>query len=144
LVDLLNRAVRASGQSDGELGTVLNALGAASFEAGDLPGAVSLLQRAEAVLSGTERAQALYYHSRALVALGQHALALSMAKGALDGGGGAFEYQWQLARCLAANGHSEAARFAYESLRASLPPDHPYRPLVEQALEAISGPGAAP
>ena len=61
-----------------------------------------------------------------------------MAKAAQDGEGGAVEYQWQLARCLGAGGHAEAARFAFESLLGMLAPDHPYRALVERDRQALA------
>jgi tetratricopeptide (TPR) repeat protein len=138
LVDMLGDALRDSGLPNAAMGPALQALGAAQFETGNLRGADETLRAAEAALPAGELAQPWYYHARTLAALGQHEAALAMAKAAQDGDGGAVEYQWQLARCLAAGGHAEAARFAFDSLLGTLAPDHPYRALVDHDRQALA------
>jgi O-antigen ligase len=137
LVVMLGDALRGSGLPNGAMGPALQALGATQFETGDLRGADENLRAAEAALPAGELAQAWYYHARTLTALGQHEAALAMAKAAQDGAGGVVEYQWQLARCLAAGGHAEAARFSFDALLGILAPDHPYRALVERDRQAL-------
>ena len=137
LVNMLDQARRDNGQPDDALGLFLRDSGAARFEIGDFDGADSMLRAAETVLPADALARAWYYHSRTLAALGQYDAALSMAKAALNADGGTVEYSWQMARCLAAAGHDDAARFAYESLLGSLPPDHPYRPRMEAEFQVL-------
>jgi len=138
LVTMLEHAMRESGLPDAALGRTIQALGAARFETGDLQDADALLRAAEAVLPASELAPSCYYHSRTLAALGQYEAALAVAKAAQDEDGDVVEYQWQLARCLAAGGHADAARFAFDSLLGSLALDHPYRALVERDRQALS------
>ncbi len=144
LVAILGGALRGGALPSAALGPALQALGAAQFETGDLREAEENLRAAEAALPAGELAQAWYYHARTLVALGQHEPALAMAKAAQSADGGVVEYQWQLARCLAAGGHAEAARFAFESLLGTLAPDHPYRALVERDRQALALRATAP
>jgi tetratricopeptide (TPR) repeat protein len=138
LVSMLGDALRDSGLPNEAMGPALQALGAAQFESGDLRGADETLRAAEAALPAGELAQAWYYHARTLAALGQHEPALAMAKAAQSTDSGVVEYQWQLARCLAAGGHGSAARFAFDSLLGTLAPDHPYRALVERDRQALA------
>lgn len=144
LLDLLDDAMATSGLSDGLLGPAWRDLGAARFEVGDLSRADEHLRAAESALPVGTMAPAWYYHSRVLAALGQRDGALLMAKTALDADGALLEYQWQFARCLMAAGSGEASRFVYESLLATIPPDHPYRPLIEQESGALAAPEASP
>lgn len=144
LLTMLDGVRRDSAQTDAPLGQYLRDLGAARFEIGDLEGADTMLRAAESALPANELAKAWYYHSRTLAALGQHEAALSMAKAALDADGSVVEHSWQMAQALAAAGHDDAARFAYESLLGSLPPDHPYRHRIGMEFQALPPKKAEP
>jgi O-antigen ligase/tetratricopeptide (TPR) repeat protein len=144
LLNMLDQARRDSGHPDTSVGLFLRDLGAARFEIGDLDAADTMLRMAESVLPADALSKAWYYHSRTLAALGQHDAALSMAKAALDADSGTVEHSWQTARCLASAGHGEAARFAYESLLGSLPPNHTYRPRIDVEFQAIPTTEGAP
>ena len=144
LVDILDQARRDAGLPDVAIGPVLQDLGAVYFETGDQQNADAMLRAAESVLPADALARVWYYHSRTLTALGQHEAALSMAKSALDADGNAIEHSWHMARSLAAAGHGDAARFAYESLLGALPPNHPYRPGIDTVYQALPTKEGAP